>query len=109
MLTHGRADLHQMHTYGSNQDGSSSVPALIHSSSGAAATQETMGELHPGQNLRVAGWPLSSTPSKGGTQRPSMRRISLGPATSIEKVKRVCFWGPVRWHTPVSTGSTSLA
>jgi hypothetical protein len=58
MLTHGRADPHQVRIYGSNQDGWSCVPALIHSSSSAAATQE----LHPRQNQRVVGWLLSPHP-----------------------------------------------
>ena len=63
MLTHGWAEARQMCICGSNHDGPSHVPALIHSRSGVAETWETMGEPHLGQNLLVTGWPLSPTPS----------------------------------------------
>jgi hypothetical protein len=89
MLTHGWADSHQMCICGSNQDGLSNVPALIHARSGVAATLETMAEPHSGQNLRSPAGrspPRPRTPqgrAPPGAGSPSgRRRASRKPSSS---------------------------
>lgn len=97
-----------MCTVGLSQDGSSSVPALIHSKPGIAATSLMIGEPHLLQKYRFTGSPLSPKSSKTVSNLRSIFSEPFGTATKGEKAEPFCFWQCLQWHTAAIAGSVAL-